>query len=171
MRSSESIVLEEGGEAKDIQITSTIPILCQDPSSECCLELEATVVSGSLRCPDASEIDRVEVGHGGCKPKICREHFNTSVSISVRARDDHIFNGDDELTVRFRVSDDSGLWDHVKIPEQKVCCCIHCAVLSSLFFVMKCFLVPDPRYCIKDDRVLQHYPLKPKPCHKHVRLV
>ena len=122
MKSSESMVLEEGGDSKDIQIISTIPILCQDPSpdAECCLELEASVTSGSQRCPDGSDLGRVEVGEGGCKPKICREDFNRSVAIPVRVRDDNIVNGNDEVTVHFKVSDDSGLWDHVKIPGQKV---------------------------------------------------
>ena len=121
--SGESMVLEEGGDPKDIQIVSTIPILCQDPSpaAECCLELEASVTSGSQRCPDGSDLDRVEVGDPGvCRPKICREDFNRSVAIPVRVRDDNIVNGDDEVTVHFKVADDSGLWDHVKIPGQKV---------------------------------------------------
>ncbi len=124
MRSSERIVLEEGGPAKNIQVTSTIPIMCQDSfpsSSECCLELEATVASGSLHCPDGSDMeDRIEVGRGGCRPKVCREDFNRTVSIPIRVRDDHLVSGDDEVIVRFRVADDSGLWDHVKIPDQKV---------------------------------------------------
>ena len=62
----------------------------------------------------------MEVGEGGCKPKICREDFNRSVAIPVRVRDDNIVNGNDEVTVHFKVADDSGLWDHVKIPGQKV---------------------------------------------------
>ena len=79
------------------------------------------MTSGSQRCPDGSDLGRVEVGDpGGCRPKICREDFNRSVAIPVRVRDDNIVNGDDEVTVHFKVADDSGLWDHVKIPGQKL---------------------------------------------------
>ena len=61
------------------------------------------MTSGSQRCPDGSDLGRVEVGDpGGCRPKICREDFNRSVAIPVRVRDDNIVNGDDEVTVHFK---------------------------------------------------------------------
>ena len=85
------------------------------------------MTSGSQRCPDGSDLGRVEVGDpgSGCRPRICREDFNRSVAIPVRVRDDNIVNGDDEVTVHFKVADDSGLWDHVKIPGQKVSAVSH----------------------------------------------
>lgn len=119
--SEQSLTLNEGGVAQDLKISSTIPITCPDGrrGRQCCLDLELSekIQSSGQRCPNKETLDRLAFPL--CKPQICEDDFNSSVSIPLRVKNDHLINGNETIYLEIGVS---GLakWEGYKLPDQQV---------------------------------------------------
>lgn len=119
--SEQSLTLNEGGVAQDLKISSTIPITCPDGrrGRQCCLDLELSekIQSSGQRCPNKETLDRLAFPL--CKPQICEDDFNSSVSIPLRVKNDHLINGNETIYLEIGVS---GLakWEGYKLPDQQL---------------------------------------------------
>ncbi|XP_059099319.1 uncharacterized protein LOC131893336 [Tigriopus californicus] len=119
--SETSLILHEGGVAQDLKISSTIPITCPDGrrGRHCCLDLELSekIQSSGQRCPNRETLDRLAFPL--CKPQICEDDFNSSVSISLRVKNDHLINGNETIHLEIGVSG-VAKWKDYKLPDQQL---------------------------------------------------
>jgi hypothetical protein len=118
------IVVEEGGPAANLTLTSTIPVLCapQDRAfGECCIHLELAMdyKNGAQYCPAGNILNRVSLPN--CLHKICSHNWNTTFTIPVHGNLDNLYNGEQSMVLDIKTGFTSNtLWRDYVLTSQQV---------------------------------------------------